>query len=61
MEIPIINCSQVTIMGDVICDLYEPSTSNEFRAEVNIQELYKRVCCKIIKKKHTHPLNSDEK
>ena len=53
MEIPIINCSQVTIMGDVICDLYEPSTSNEFRAEVNIQELYKRVCCKIIKK-NTH-------
>ncbi|XP_033303055.1 putative gustatory receptor 28b [Bombus bifarius] len=26
--------SEVTIMGDVICDLYEPSTSNEFRAEI---------------------------
>ncbi|XP_043589165.1 putative gustatory receptor 28a isoform X2 [Bombus pyrosoma] len=25
---------EVTTMGDVICDLYEPSTNNEFRAEI---------------------------
>ncbi|XP_043589166.1 uncharacterized protein LOC122570649 isoform X3 [Bombus pyrosoma] len=34
---------EVTTMGDVICDLYEPSTNNEFRAEVNIQDLYKKI------------------